>query len=288
MIEEKGTIIEEKENEKENDNGIESLNKYNKLKQQYFYNKYNVKCVNCKRNVKTDFLTKYNPDNNSRVLTASCGDTVNPCKLNIEIVLNPVQLLDKIVNKERDMLNAYQLQIIKTKNDLLFGYITQDEAIEIFENTKILIRDTTVQLETYLIKLLNVTHNTQKQTDLLTKQTELYEHIQNFKTHITMFKSTVEHSHIVEAIDVYINTILPITKELTKLKYSSNIIIPDNATIGEYEKTDFKKIKIFTHEQKEYTIQMIEDSGNKNIIEVLHFEMDNNIVNNEETTIVFE
>jgi len=281
-------IINGENGENEMNNGIEGLNKYNRLKEQYFYNKHNVKCVNCKRNVKTIFLTTYNSENNSRVLSARCGDTENPCNLNIEIVLNPVQLLDNIVKKEREMLNEYQLQIIKTKNDLLFGYITQDEAIEIFENTKILIKNTTVQLETYLIKLLGITHNTEKQKEILTKQTELYEHIQNFKTHITMFKSTAEHTHIKEAIELYINTILPITKELTNLKYSSNSIIPDNATIGEYDKMDFKKIKIYTHEQKEYTIQMMEDSGNKNIIEVIHFEMDN-IVNREETTtIVFE
>ena len=269
-----------------NNISLDQFNKYNKLKEQYKIGK-NLKCVNCKRNVKTIFLTKYNEENKSRVLTATCGDAENPCNLNIEIVLNPVELIDNIVNREKEILSAAQLQIIKTKNDLLFGYITQDEAIQIFENTKMLIKDTTVKLESYLIRLLNITHNTKNQTDLLTKQTELYQYIQNFKTHIKMFNIDERH-HINAAIDIYINTILPITKEITKLSYSVNIIIPDNATMGGYDKADTQKIKKYTLEQKKYTIEMIEDSNNKEIIEIIHFDMNNGVHQNVETTIIFE
>ena len=279
--------IEESDGKEENIT-LEQYNKYNKLKQQYTSNKYNIKCVNCNRNVKTIFLTKYNEENKSRVLTAKCGDAENPCNLNIEIVLNPVELLDNIVNREKANLSAYQLQIIKTKNDLLFGYITQDEAIQIFEDTKLLIKDTTIKLEAYLIRLLNVTHNTKNQADLLTKQTELYQHIQNFKTHIKMFNITVDFIHIYEAVESYINTILPITKEITKLTYSSNIIVPDNATMGGYEKADIQKINKYKLEQKKYTIEMIEDSNNKEIIEIINFDMNTGIHQNVETTITFE
>ena len=271
-----------------NNISFEQFNKYNKLKQQYFSKRSNLKCVNCNRNVKTIFLTKYNEENKSRVLTATCGDSENPCNLNIEIILNPVELLDTIVNKEKETLSAYQLTIIKTKNDLLFGYITQDDAIEIFENVKLLIKDTTVKLEAYLIRLLNITHNTKNQTDLLTKQKELYQHIQDFKTHIKMFKTTDEFIHIHEALESYLNTIVPITQEISKLTYSARIIIPDNATMGEYDKVDVKKINKYTLEQQKYTIEMIEDSNNKEIIEVIHFDMNNGVHQNVETTIFFE
>jgi len=271
-----------------NNISFEQFNKYNKLKQQYFSIRSNVKCVNCNRNVKTIFLTKYNEENKSRILTATCGDSENPCNLNIEIILNPVQLLDNIVNKEKETLSAYQLQIIKTKNDLLFGFITQDDAIEIFENIKLLIKDTTVKLEAYLIRLLNISHNTKNQTELLTKQTELYQHIQDFKTHIKMFKSTDEFIHIHEALESYLNIIVPITQEISKLSYSARIIIPDNATMGEYDKVDIKKINKYTLEQQKYTIEMIEDSNNKEIIEVIHFDMNNGVHQNVETTITFE
>jgi len=271
-----------------NNISLEQFNKYNKLKQQYKNGK-NLKCVNCNRNVKTIFLTTYNEENKSRVLSAKCGDAENPCNLNIEIVLNPVELLDNIANREKENLSAYQLQIIKTKNDLLFGYITQDDAIQIFENTKMLIKDTTVKLEAYLIRLLNITHNTKNQADLLTKQTELYQNIQNFKRHIKMFNiDESQQLHIHEAVEIYINIILPITKEITKLTYSANIIIPDNATMGEYDKGDIQKINKYKLEQQKYTIQMMEDSNNKQIIEIIHFDMNNGLHQNVETTINFE
>jgi hypothetical protein len=281
---------EEKEVEEKETNNIslEQLNKYHKLKQQYFSNRHNRKCVNCNRNVKTIFLTRYNEENKSRVLTATCGDSENPCNLNIEIILNPVELLDNIVNKEKEKLAAYQLQIIKTKNDLLFGYITQDAAIEIFENIKISIKDTTVKLEAYLIRLLNVTHNSKNQSGLSTNQAELYKHIQDLKTHIKMFKSTDEFIHILEAVEIYINIIIPMTQEISKLTYSSNIIIPDNATMGEYDTVDIKKINKYILEQKKYTIEMMEDSNNKAIIEIIHFDMNTGLHQNVETNITFE
>lgn len=287
MDETKGPIppvLEEKVVET-NNTSLEQFNKYNKLKEQYKNGK-KMKCVNCNRNVKTIFLTKYNEENNSRVLSATCGDAENPCNLNIVIVLNPVSLLDNIVNKEKENLSAYQLQIIKTKNDLLFGYISQDDAIQIFEDTKMLIKETTIRLEAHLIRLLNITHNTKNHTDLLTNQSELYQHIQNYKTHIKMFNIDEPH-HIREAVDIYINIILPITKEINKLSYSANIIIPDNTTMGEYNKADIMKINKYTLEQKKYTVEMMEDSNNKQIIEIINFDMNNGIHQNVVTTINF-
>jgi hypothetical protein len=97
-----------------------------------------------------------------------------------------------------------------------------------------------------------------------------------------------EPHHIREAIDIYINIILPITKEINKLSYSANIIIPDNATMGEYNKADIMKINKYTLEQKKYTIEMMEDSNNKQIIEIIKFDMNNGINQNVVTTINFE
>jgi hypothetical protein len=58
--------------------------------------------------------------------------------------------------------------------------------------------------------------------------------------------------------------------------------------MGGYEKADIQKINKYKLEQKKYTIEMIEDSNNKEIIEILHFDMNHGIHQNVETTITFD
>jgi hypothetical protein len=217
------------------------------------------KCVNCKRPVGSIFITTPNSDKNTRSLIAKCGDAVNPCKLNIELTLNPVGLLDEKLNKDRKSLVNNQDKIIKTKNDLLFGYLPQEEALNFFESIKNDIESDTVNVELKLFKFLNVTHNTENVEKIKQLKTEFYQNIKEFKEFINNFEKTNEIEHINNANDYYMHTILPTIKELTDLKYSYMNVDHDIDN------------NVKTLVQKPYTISMIEDSDNKEMVEVVHF-----------------
>jgi len=52
-----------------------------------------IKCINCRRPVKSIFQTIYNEKTGSRSLIAKCGDVVSPCGLNININLGYCEML---------------------------------------------------------------------------------------------------------------------------------------------------------------------------------------------------
>ena len=100
-------------------------------------------CINCKRNVNTIFKITYDKDNLLHKYTAKCGDLQDPCPLNIDINLGATTNLPEFLVKTEKELNDYKNQVIRDKNDLLFGYITSEEAVEKFDDLKDHIKYTT-------------------------------------------------------------------------------------------------------------------------------------------------
>jgi hypothetical protein len=79
-------------------------------------------CVNCKRNVGSIFTIKSDTSDFKRYFTAKCGDLIDPCPFDIRLEIADKQRMDKetvIFNKE---LNDLKTEIVKGKNDMMFGY----------------------------------------------------------------------------------------------------------------------------------------------------------------------
>jgi hypothetical protein len=87
------------------------------------------KCVNCKRPVGSIFSTKV--DDDGRHLIAICGDRTAPCLFNININLGLVENIRDNLNSDEDSLSQNKREIIIDKNDMLFGYITEEEDLPI-------------------------------------------------------------------------------------------------------------------------------------------------------------
>ena len=231
------------------------------------------KCLFCKRPVTSIFQTKYNSENKSRLLTAKCGDTVKPCNFNIEIQLNPVQLLNNMVNEQRDFLTEKQIDIIKTKNDLLFGYIDEGSAIQKFEQLQKEIEDETLLLEQTITKLLNITRNRER-NQLIKEDTEaLYLNIDTFKTHIKEYIRTKNKQHIQNANLFYKHELLPSIDKIIANKYITRMMLKDTKSLTEDTFIDDK----YTLEQRGFITDMLEDSSDKNIIEIIHFIVGNSM-----------
>jgi len=221
------------------------------------------KCVNCKRNVGTIFSNTFNPENKSRILIAKCGVTNAPCELNIELSLNPVYLLDEQVRQSKTELSLNQDKIIRTKNDLLFGYLPEEEALQIFESTTTSIEENTKNMELNLYKFLNITHNTKEYEKIKQLKTQFYENIKEFKSFITNFEKDKNAKHIQNANEYYEHHILPTIKELNELKYAYTNVDHD---------VDNKTGHLI---QKEYTINMIENLDGKEMVDVIHYTIGN-------------
>ena len=218
------------------------------------FRKLKNKCVNCKRPVGSIFSTKVTGDNDfflkDRILVALCGDRDDPCPLNIEINLGATNDLRIIlIDLEKDLIN-YKNKIIRDKNDLLFGYITSEEAVRKFDSMKEDMKSTTELYDLFFQQLNEIVDNTKKKEDYQTLLKGFYENIESFKSMIGDFEQSANTQYILDAVELYSNEILPKSKKIMHKTYAYNSV--------DYDEDD----KTYHLYQKKHTIQQFEmDAG---------------------------
>jgi hypothetical protein len=230
----------------------EALNEFYRLKSKYetiFYDKYvkpivtakskskrekrvnysklpKPECVNCKRNVGSIFTIKSDANDFKRLFTAKCGDLADPCPFDITLEIADKQRMDKeaiIFNKE---LNDLKTEIVKGKNEMMFGYIEQNKAVAVFNiNTEELKNKT--EMAGYIINT-NITINDNPKTTQLLKQleTEFGENLLlPFKGMIKEFNEGIgDRSKMLEAITFYKDEMMPKLSEIQRLKYKTDFV----------------------------------------------------------------
>ena len=242
-------------------------NKNNKLKSMLISNekltmknkrlKYIKKCIVCNQLGGTLF-TRTN-----KTLFAKCN-AVKPCKLDIEIFLGLYNSSEILLKLYKTNIETIKIDVIETKLELLFNYVNERETIERFE----LLRDELIIENDKYTKLLkdlsNVIYNIEDKEELQESQQILYEEIENIKTLIFNYKTTQDMSHIKEATEIYINTILDVVKKIRELKYKFIVIDIVKKKINRNKATD-----VYSLIQYPYSITDIEiaiDDKQANII----------------------
>jgi hypothetical protein len=180
------------------------------------------KCINCRRPVGSIFSTKVQED--GRHLIALCGDRKSPCPFNININLGLVQNIQDNLRNDETSLNDYKRDVIVDKNDLLFGYITAEEAVVKFDKLKDQVTEFTKVYEFTLQTYLNIVDNPVKKAELEKLQMEFYNNLDNFNTMIKQYNTTQNTQLIVDAIDLYKNTMEPRANEIMNKKYVYNSV----------------------------------------------------------------
>jgi len=155
----------------------EKRNRFQKLK---------PKCINCKRPVGTIFSRKFSQDEYSgfKILAAVCGDRVNPCKLNINLKLESVETLEDNIKYLDKLIEEDKNEIIQKKNELLFGYITSENAINNFEVFKTNLNETYEMKNYFLELLIKKTDNDEKKKELNQLLADYYTVIKNISQDI--------------------------------------------------------------------------------------------------------
>lgn len=106
----------------------DAINEYYKLKSSY---KSNQKvCVNCKKTGGTKFWKDAKGH-----LRAICGNSSQPCKLDIDILAN-LNDNDININLTKQSIEQTKQDIVKLKMDTIFGYVSEAESVKLFEQLK--------------------------------------------------------------------------------------------------------------------------------------------------------
>ena len=210
-------------------NIIKNLKEISWKEKHHKFNKLKFKCITCKRPIGTIFSTKLDKDTGERHLIAICGDRKSPCPLNINIQLGISYNCSKSLNDDEKTISNYKKEVIIDKNNLLFGYISSDDAVNKFDVIKkeiseiITFRESTIQL------CNNISNDPQKKKELEQLQVEFYSNVNIFKSIMTDFDKDSSNTQLVnDAVELYIKMI-PKLKSIMDKRFSySNVEYEDD------------------------------------------------------------
>ena len=225
-----------------------------KREKQKEFKKLKPKCLNCKRAVGTVFSSAYDEKEDGRKLRAYCGDKSSPCDLNVDINVGKIILLEEFLEIDQKDISNLKIEIIKDKNDLIFGYITTEQALESFNTQKENLTNYTTSYELGLEKLVNIVNNKEKNEELNKLEKDIYENI--FHIRDTLKKKTTRET-IRDVVFYQVNELLPKVEKLRNEKYS-------------YCEIEFSEDSNDIHLiEKEVSVDQIEENYSENKVGVL-------------------
>ena len=180
--------------------------------------KFRSKCINCKQDGGTLFTET------SDLLRATCGNSVQPCKLDLAIKRKKfVHITEKMGYVKQD-LEKYKKNIITTKLDFLFNYIEEEKAIEIFELLKQQLNNSQENYLNLLTLYNSIIHNEELKTLI---QEKIVDFENNKKLHseaLELYKSTGQVMYLKNAMEIYKTKLSLLGNEIMKLKYKSSYV----------------------------------------------------------------
>lgn len=193
------------------------------------YQRIKPKCVNCKKPGGTLFTIYKKKDKEdsyteTRILKAKCNVVEDPCNLNINIELANYESYFEIIKELNDMIHNTKQKIINNKNNMLFGYLTNAQAIVQFQELKEEINGSMELYTDYLNDYMTIVDNKEKTEELneeLVKQSAL---IQSIKDAMNNYELTGEVQYVKDIIHMYDTQLKPINHTIMDLKYKENYV----------------------------------------------------------------
>ena len=214
----------------------EKKNEFKKLK---------PKCIDCNRHVGTTFSIAFNKEKDGRILSAVCGDKVDPCNLNINIFLGYTETYPEIIKGLENDIKKIKNEIIVDKNKLLFGFITTEQALDNFDSYSSTISEKTERLTSVLELYLNETDNTEVNETIRTLQSEIYLTIGYIKDAMTSYDRTNNSQFVQDSVNIFVNQLTPKMTQMMNLKYNYNNVELENGVFRLVQKkTSIEQIEL--------------------------------------------
>jgi hypothetical protein len=220
------------------------------------FKKLKPKCIDCNRPVGTIFSSKYDEEKEGRILTAVCGDMVNPCNLNISIFCGYIETYPEMITKIENEIKQIKNEIIVDKNNILFGFANSDEITEKFDKYKELVEEKTKKLTTIMELYNNEVDNKEINETIIRLQEEVYITIGYIKDAIKSYDNTNNTEFVNDSVRIFVNDLSPKLSQLMRLKYNYITVECENG--------------VWTLVQKKTNVEQLEFSYNDSAVQ--HFE----------------
>tara|TARA_Y100000780_G_C13694333_1_gene420832 strand:+ start:7679 stop:8488 length:810 start_codon:yes stop_codon:yes gene_type:complete len=172
-----------------------------------------MKCIGCNRKVNTLFYDK------DRMYGAICGDTENPCTLNIQLKKPSTMNIKEVLPTIENDIQMNERNIKKIKLYLLFGLIDSDETIELYTQEK----DSyvsNVEFKQQLTEYLNDTMNVEFREDEIKQLNEnIQTYIKNIKENMNDYMINGNKEALDIVMEIYSEYLLKDIDNLRKNKY---------------------------------------------------------------------
>lgn len=225
-----------KDNIKENYPDLSNAGKRKKMKKA-------IKCIKCKKSGGTIFT------NDNNILKAVCGNSEDPCDLDIEIKKGVYKNIRVMEEKYSNNIESLQNMIIKMKLNLLFGYsfanVSKDvlangnadlmaETLKEFTKYRDILSERTTKYNKIQKTFLNIVNDTANKDIIEDKENQLSILIDSLKQmnkeyllKIDVLLVEEKNKFIDDIIDIYLNQIVPLNEEIVNLKYKVNEVYLD-------------------------------------------------------------
>lgn len=209
-----------------------------------------VPCVDCGNTKGTKFEIYYDKEKDGRMLTAVCGNVVDPCSLDIKIFCGCTETYGSLISSLEKEITDLKQKIIDEKNKLLFGFISSESAVDKFDKYKKDLAELTERLTSVLELYMQETDNREVKEAIQKANEDICKEVYNIKNMVQKFDSSGDLQFIKDAVDLYQNKVSVKLRQLTNLKFAYQDVIFDDST-GTYTLVQ----KRTTLEQMEITLQ---------------------------------
>ena len=194
------------------------------------YRKMKPKCINCNRPVGTIFDIRFQKEVESRIAKAMCGDRTNPCALNIELNLGMIMNIEDELHDSDTKIRDIRREIIKDKNDLLFGYVSAPDAIAKFDKIKEKMADANASYEIILNTYMSIVDNKPVKEKINKLLLDTYADIQSSHELVNKYEREQNVDFINDLVTMYITQLTPKLVELRQLLYPYNAVEKNDNT----------------------------------------------------------
>lgn len=178
------------------------------------------KCIICGKSGGTIFQQDGN------LLIAKCGNGEAPCRLNIQLQKAKYLNITTNINSLHNEVNINKTSIVDTKLQFLFGFVNEATTLSNFNALKIKLVESVKQYQKISEKYFSIIGNTANQTKILSMTDALTSEIQIFKDMIQNLEESGTIQFLKDAVEIYVNKISIISKELQSLKYKVQYVYP--------------------------------------------------------------
>jgi hypothetical protein len=178
-------------------------------------------CVNCKQPNGTIFNLK--STENVRIYSAICGNTKNPCNLNIQLSSGQYMNVWTSIETTKHFLTEYKEKIIKHKLDVLFNYLGESTATSEFKTDLKDYYSTKELYEDAIKKYEDMYHNRETEEKIKEKSITLYDKLEEMDRIIGEYRQSYTSAYanpviLKDGMNVYFREIMDLSKQIYSLK----------------------------------------------------------------------